>query len=86
MGMQEHVYKCSNTYEDSKIMLGIFNTYTHTPKINKKIKVNKQKGALSSKNSAPTFLHYEKGNAPFAAGAVDHPFGAGSQRFHSFEW
>lgn len=43
MGMQEHVYKCSNTYEDSKIMLGIFNTYTHTPKINKKIKVNKQK-------------------------------------------
>jgi hypothetical protein len=51
-----------------------------------RIKVNKQKGALSSKNSAPTFLHYEKGNAPFAAGAVDHPFGAGSQRFHSFEW
>jgi hypothetical protein len=34
-----------------------------------RIKVNKQKGAVSSKDFAPTFLHYEEENAPFAAGA-----------------
>lgn len=40
-----------------------------------RIKVNKQSGAVSSKESAPTFLHYEKENAPFAAGAADHRSG-----------
>lgn len=45
-----------------------------------RIKVNKQKGALSSKDPAPTFLHYAAG------AAADRPFGAGSWRFRSFEW
>lgn len=40
-----------------------------------RIKVNKQKGTVSSKDSAPTFLHYEEENAPFAAGAADHRSG-----------
>lgn len=40
-----------------------------------RIKVNKQKGTESSKACTPTFLHYEEGNAAFAAGAADRRSG-----------